>query len=270
MVGELERLGEPRAIDVLEGIAHAVRRNAEAVDDIQFAIRRMRKAVEAVSEGRERLEAVADINSVWLGLAPLSDTPDNAPFFTSARERRLWVWALALVAAIYSTLGLAGTLAVQLREHRLATVAFFLLMALTVAAIVGSGLKRRPGARDVWVALGVAAVLGMTALRMGVTPEERTHLMEYSVVAVLIYQALCERAENGRRVPAPAVLALVATVAVGWLDEGVQAALPNRVYDNLDVFRNTVAAVVGIVTSVAIGWVHAALERRGVGGGGGG
>ena len=62
--------------------------------------------------------------------------------------------------------------------------------------------------------------------------------------------------------PAPAVLALVAAVALGWLDEGLQALIPNRVYDNFDVVRNSVAAAAGIAGSVVVGWVNAALDRR--------
>ncbi len=181
--------------------------------------------------------------------------------FTTRRERRLWLWALVVVVAIYSTLGLAGTLAEVLGEHPALPAVFFFLMLLTVAAIVGSGLKRRPGRRDVWIALGVAAVYGMAVLRTGVSAAERTHLMEYSVVAVLIYQALRERSENGGRVRVPALLALVVTVLIGWLDEGIQAVLPNRVYDNFDVFSNFVAATIGIVTSVVVGWVNGALDR---------
>ena len=185
------------------------------------------------------------------------------PFFTSVRERRLWLWALAVVVAIYSTLGLAGSLAEVLRERDLLPAAVFSLMILTVAAIVGSGLRRRPGRREVWVALGVTAVYAMAVVRMGGSMEERTHLFEYGIVAVLIYQALSERARNGRRVPVPVVLALVLTVLLGWLDEGIQALLPNRVYDNFDVVRNSVAALVGIAGSVVVGWVN---ERSGPGG----
>ena len=184
------------------------------------------------------------------------------PLFTSRRERRLWLWALAVVVAIYSTLGLAGSLAEELRQHNLLPAAVLVLMLATVAAIVGSGLKRRPGHREVWVGLGVTAVYAMAVVRMGGTLEERTHLFEYGVVAVLIYQALSERARNGRRVPAPAVLALVAAVALGWLDEGLQALIPNRVYDNFDVVRNGVAAAIGIAGTVAAGWVNEHLDRR--------
>ena len=182
--------------------------------------------------------------------------------FTSARERCLWLWALAVVVAIYSTLGLAGSLAEVLRERNLLSAAVLVLMVLTVAAIVGSGLKRRPGRREAWVALGVTAVYAMAVVRMGGSPEERTHLFEYGIVAVLVYRALCERSQNGRRVRVPAVLALVMTVLLGWLDEGIQALLPNRVYDNLDVVRNSVAALTGIVGSMVMSWVTAGSERR--------
>ena len=52
--------------------------------------------------------------------------------FTSAQERRLWRWALLVLAAIYATLGLAGTLNELVRNERLIgnsmVVAFFLLI----------------------------------------------------------------------------------------------------------------------------------------------
>ena len=186
----------------------------------------------------------------------------STSLFTSDRERRLWFCSLAVLVAIYSTLGLAGTLAEVLRENNLMRASFFFLMFLTMATIVGSGLKRRPGRREVWVALGVTAVYGMTVLRMGVSPEERTHLFEYGIVAVLIYQALSERSRNGRGVRAPAALALVVTALLGWLDEGIQALLPNRVYDNFDVASNALAALMAISASLAISRAGAAVARR--------
>ena len=164
------------------------------------------------------------------------------PLFTSTRERRLWLWSLAVVAAIYSTLGLAGSLAARLREDNLTAAAVLVLMILTVATIVGSGLRRRPGRRELWVGLGLTAVYGMAVLRMGVGPEERTHLFEYGVVAVLIYQAPPRAGpQSGAGVRAPALSALVVAALLGWLDEGIQALLPNRVYDNFDVLSNAIA-----------------------------
>ena len=182
--------------------------------------------------------------------------------FTSNRERRLWLCALAVVVAIYSTLGLAGTLAEVLRERNLLPASLLFLLFLLVAAIVGSGLKRRPGRREVWVALGITAVYGLAVLRMSGSPEERTHLFEYGIVAVLIYHALSERSQNGRWVRAPAALALVVTALLGWLDEGIQALLPNRVYDIFDVFVNALSALMAIAASLAIAWARRRIGAR--------
>ncbi|MCK5438818.1 MAG: hypothetical protein KAI97_02690 [Gemmatimonadetes bacterium] len=106
--------------------------------------------------------------------------------------------------AIYSTLGLAGTLAEALRERNLLDASFVVGFLLVVAAIAGSALKRHRGRREIWVALGVTAVYGMVVVRMGIAPEERTHLFEYGLVAVLIHQAftsVCNTAAGSQRPP---------------------------------------------------------------------
>ncbi len=172
--------------------------------------------------------------------------------FTSKRERRLWLWAVTVVVAIYSTLGLAGTLAAALRQRNLLNASFALGFLMVVAAIVGSGLKMRPGWRQIWVALGIIAVYGMVMVRVFISLEERTHLFEYGIVAILIYQALIERARNGRKILVPAIFAIVVTALLGWLDEGIQAILPNRVYDIRDVGFNALAGLMAIVASLTL------------------
>jgi drug/metabolite transporter (DMT)-like permease len=107
--------------------------------------------------------------------------------FTSNRERRLWFWALAVLAAIYATLGLAGKLAGYLREQNLLGIAFGLGLLLAVGAVIAQWVKRRPGRGEIWVALGVAAVYFMAWVRVE-NPAERTHLFEYGLVAVFIYE----------------------------------------------------------------------------------
>jgi len=185
------------------------------------------------------------------------------PLYTSDRERRLWLWTLAVVAAIYSTLALAGTLAGFLREHHLLEVSFVLGLLLLVVAIAGQSLKRRPSSSEIWVALGVTGVYLMAYLRIE-SPEERTHLFEYGLVAVLIYEALTERLRHGRRVPSPAFLAVLVTVFLGWLDEGIQAILPNRFYDIRDVGFNALAAFMAIAASLTLAWVRrwSSKDRR--------
>ena len=120
--------------------------------------------------------------------------------FSSDRERRLWLWTLAVVVAIYSTLGVAPILAGVLREHGLLETFFVLGMVLVGATIFTQGVKVRLGGAEVAVALGVTAVYLLLFVRMEATPEERTHLIEYGVVGVFIYEALAERASHGRRI----------------------------------------------------------------------
>ncbi len=188
-----------------------------------------------------------------------SDAP--VPLFSSDRERRLWGWTLAVLAAIYSTLGLASTLAGMLRDAGLLNAGVFVLACLMVlAAAVTQGLKKKPGRAEILVALGVSAAYLLVFVRM-TSPVERSHLVEYGVVAVFVYEALRERAGNGRRVPVPALLAVVATSLVGAVDELLQLLLPSRVFDPVDILFNVVAAVMAVSASVALAWARRRATR---------
>ena len=175
--------------------------------------------------------------------------------FTSDRERRLWLWALVVVVTIYATLSPAQELAAALRERNLLRVTSGAVLLLVAVVIAVHWAKTRPGRREIGVGIGVVAVYLTLLIRLPV-PEARSHLFEYGLVAMLIYHALAERRRNGRRVPVPAVLAAVATALLGWIDEGIQAFLPNRVYDLVDVGLNAIFGLVAILASVVMGWAR--------------
>ncbi len=186
---------------------------------------------------------------------------NNKPFFSSRRERRLWGWTLAVVAAIYSTLGLAATLAGFLRNRGLLDDLFVLGLILIGAAILAQGLTWRPRGIEIVVALGIVATYLLVFARMAI-PEERTHLIEYGVVAVFVNEALTERASQGRQVPVPTLLAVLVTAMVGLLDECIQAFLPNRVFDYRDILFNGLAAVMAVAASVALAWARRWRNRN--------
>ena len=67
--------------------------------------------------------------------------------------------------------------------------------------------------------------------------------------------------EQGRPVPIPALIAVVAACVVGVIDECIQAFLPSRVFDPEDILFNVLASMMAVASSVALGW---ARSRRGL------
>ena len=188
------------------------------------------------------------------------------PSFSSDRERRLWIWTGVVVVAIYSTLGLARQLADLLGSDFFGVWLFLAGCILVLLTAVTQGLRVRPSGIEIAVGLGVAAAYLLVFVRMAI-PTERSHLVEYGVVAVLAYEALRERAGQGRRVPVPALLAILLTSLIGTLDEGIQWLLPSRTLDPVDILFNVLAAVMAVTASAALGaarrWALARLHRSG-------
>ena len=131
-----------------------------------------------------------------------------------------------------------------------------LCFLLVLATIVTQGLTTRPRGAEICVAIGVVACYVMVLVRMAIPAVERTHLIEYGVVGVFIYEALTERASQGRHVPFPALLAILATSLLGSLDECIQGLLPGRVFDFRDMLVNVVAAMMAVAASAALSWVR--------------
>lgn len=180
----------------------------------------------------------------WLVAAPpTSDGPD--------REGRLWI-ALGLVqVTIWSTLGPAQIVASELRSRGLLVVSTTVVMVLIV---IGAGVlwsRRRPGVLEVIAALGLGAAYLMVMIRSGLSPEERTHLFEYGIVALLAYEAMVERRRAGRAITHPWPTALLLASVLGAVDEGIQMLIPSRTFDPRDILFNTIAAVMAL-TSVAV------------------
>ena len=158
-----------------------------------------------------------------------------------------------MVVAIYATLGLARSLAGILGEGDQGAL-FGLGMVLVVAAMFTQRVGTRPGWAELGVWIGASAVYLLVFVRMAV-PAERSHLIEYGVVALFVYEALTERRRQGHAVPAPALLASAVTTLVGTVDESLQLLIPSRVFDWRDILFNALAAMMAVTTSAATGWV---------------
>lgn len=182
-----------------------------------------------------------------------------SPLFASRRERRFWILTLLAVAAVYANLLFASLLTDLLHDHDLAVAGFVGGLLLVSATVLALGLRLRPRGIELGVALGIIVVYFMLFLRL--TLPERSHLMEYGVVAAFTYEALTERRHQGRHVPAPALLAVGVTSAIGVLDEAVQALIPTRVYDPQDILFNVLAAFMAVTAIALLRWVRRRVDH---------
>ena len=186
--------------------------------------------------------------------------------FVSRREKRLWFAAGLCVFLIYSSLYVARPAAELLREWNLLRIA----VALAFVAAAGLIVWRLVAGGASWRVLGMAALVGVSYLVVltvvPMMPEERLHFLQYGVVAALVYLALEERRRRiadlavaqrdllSRLPPLPT--AVVITGIAGWVDEGIQAILPNRVYDVRDIAFNIAAALWCVVAVKLVTWAR--------------
>ena len=175
-------------------------------------------------------------------------------FFTSSREKRLWLYVLIIVVAIYSTLFFGRPLQEMLRDQNIQAVFFLIGMILTGATITVQGLGVRPAKTELVIWTGLAAVVLMFIFRLGAP--ERSHLIEYSVLAIFIHKALIERLRHKNHIFIPALLALVITITIGAIDESIQKYLPGRVFDPIDMLFNSLAALFAISVSLTLRWLR--------------
>ena len=171
----------------------------------------------------------------------MDPTESKTSWFRSRREKVLWMLALGVILCIYATLGFASTLAGLLYNQSFAAFAFLTAMGLVFAAIVTQGFRVRPGGVEVGAIIGIATVVGMFFFRLAIP--ERSHVIEYCVVTLLVHEALVERWRGSAHTVVSAICAFVITSLVGAVDECVQLFLPNRVFDVTDIVFNCLAAL---------------------------
>lgn len=156
-----------------------------------------------------------------------------------------------LLLCIYSTLSVARTISNALRDAgylRAAVAVVFTLAAIgAVVFLFRTPALRNP--RASFAVLGVALVYATIVFPMS-SPEEKLHFLEYGAVGVLAFFAMPPRWVTPKRFAA----AVLFTLAAGWLDEGIQALLPNRHYDLRDVGFNALAGAMALTSFGLIRW----------------
>lgn len=167
--------------------------------------------------------------------------------FSSMREVVLWVMVLLVLMAIALTLVFASSFAGLLENPELISGLFWVGIILTPLSVVTQAFSRRPNGIELGVALGMFAVYLITFLRFSI-PAERSHLIEYTILTLVVYEAVFERVKNGRKIPVPPLMVFVGVSFIGVLDESIQLVMPNRVFDPVDIGFNCLAVFLAVFT----------------------
>lgn len=172
-------------------------------------------------------------------------------WFAPMTPRTARIALSGLLLGIYSTLYVARTVSNLLRDAgllRAAVATAFVLAGVSVIVF----LMRHPSLRTprtVLATLGVAVVYAAVIFPMS-SPEEKLHFLEYGAVGVLAFFSARPEWSTTRRF----LFAVLLTLAAGWLDEGIQALLPNRHYDLRDVGFNALAGTMALTAFGFIRW----------------
>ena len=170
-------------------------------------------------------------------------------------QRTARVLLAGLLLGIYSTLYVARTVTNFLRDAGVLRVSVgiaFTLAALAVIALVLRNAEiRKP--RTMLLMLWAAGLYGAVVFPME-SPEEKLHFIEYGCVGVLAFLSMPATWTDARRF----VFAVLFTLGAGWVDEGIQALLPNRHYDLRDVGFNALAGAMALTLFTAL----RALQRK--------
>ena len=179
--------------------------------------------------------------------------------FTSVREKRFWIWAFLVFLAIYASLLMGRPLANQLRDQNIQAVFFVAGMLLATASVIVHGIVSKPGKIELAILLGIIAVYLMFIFRLGAP--ERSHVIEYSVLAIFMHKALLARAQKIKPILAPALMALVGASLIGVVDESLQLFLPNRVFDPIDILFNVIAVIMAIGAGTLLTWIRRRVAK---------
>ncbi len=169
---------------------------------------------------------------------------------------RAWIYAGIMMICILISLPTtpilwrAGLRTVGPHFNAVGYVAF-LVTALGLAVYM---IRRRPktGIFGFLALAGLAVAYAYLLKHHCKFPAERLHLIEYGLLAYLLYRAL--RPDFTRAVAY--ALSLLISSGFGFLDEIIQHVLPNRVFELRDVMTNLLASALGLLVVAVLARVN--------------
>ena len=180
--------------------------------------------------------------------------------FSSKREKRLWLYALICWMVILSLLFLGHPLQQLFSNQNIQAGIFLLGMLLVTAITLIHALRQNSQRISVILSLSLLTLFCMFLLRLGLA--ERSHLIEYSILAILIHEALLEGQKKGEALWRAPLIAIGLTSTLGVIDELLQLWIPNRFFDLNDIFFNCFAAIFAVGSKVIVDFARYRIGNR--------
>ncbi|MFH1867582.1 MAG: VanZ family protein [Candidatus Omnitrophota bacterium] len=174
-----------------------------------------------------------------------------------------WSWVGLWTIVVYSTLYIARPASAFIRRgiphYGVFVNTIVLLLALEVLFIIyaiykSDFFKKRSTVVFLFLAVTIYTIL-ISRVRLA---EEKIHFIEYGLLSLLVYRALLLDIKGWWIY----LLTFAVVFILGWVDEGIQYVLPNRVYDIRDVVMNGVGGLIGLVFIFIIESDKFAARRR--------
>lgn len=171
---------------------------------------------------------------------------------SKSRERIFWTLAGLTVLGIIITLFLDRPVQILLVSPEVQFWLFLTGFLAAILAVILYGLRWRPRKIEIFIWMALLAILAFFLFRLGAS--ERSHMLEYSLLAIFVLQALQERWAQKSKFYTIRIAFLI-TLAVGVADELIQCFLPYRVFDVEDILFNGLAALLSLSVAWFLSWM---------------
>jgi len=176
---------------------------------------------------------------------------------SGARSYRLA--AAGCVAAIYASAYPVQFVLDFLRAHNLLRLSIASI-ALVVSSLAVAALARRHAGQREWIVLALVALVYLVAASRLDIVQERIHLVEYGVLALLLRRGLEPPGGGGEARALVTAFGLTALAGLG--DELWQGVLPNRHFDWRDVRLNAISGALALAAAIALAAARSAAPGR--------
>jgi len=172
-------------------------------------------------------------------------------FFRPRSEKVYWRATTAVVLVIFTSLFIPQTWQRLLWNQQLQFYLFLSGLLLTALALLMYAISAPKGKElAFWVALSAVGL--MLIFRLGAP--ERSHLIEYCSLTLCLHRALGLRWNGKPRLWIALATGFIA-LAIGILDEVLQAFLPQRVFALEDIVFNSLAVFTTLTLQALGDWV---------------